>query len=161
MKRRLLAGLCALALVTGARAAPPSPASAKAFVERLYRAAGLETFDYHSVRFAPALAALIRRDEASSSRTGTAGALEANPFCECQDTAEDYRLLSSSVAPRGPNGARVIVSVRNEGLKRFVVDVDWIGGGWRVADVQGPESGSLLAYLRREVPREEAAEKRL
>ena len=162
MMARVAPGACPLPAFVGllaplaclAAAAPPL-SDAKAYVVGIYRQIP-GGFDYHKGHYADRLGGLLRRDTAFSRRSGDMGFIEAVPFCDCQDTTSDYRILQSSVEPRGPNGAAVTVLLRNGSEnRRFTVDLLRERGGWRIADVHSPDTPSLLALLEREVPREE------
>ena len=131
-------------------AASPRLADAEAYVVDIYRQIP-GGFDYYTSR----LGALLRRDARFSRRSGDVGVVEAVPFCACQDTVAGYRILRSSVAPGGSNRAVVSILLRNGSDDRFTVDLVRESGLWRIADVHGPHTPSLLALLEREVPREE------
>jgi hypothetical protein len=133
---------------TGAAEAKPLD-DAKAYVEAIYRAIPGEKFDSQTIRYAPDLQRLMQSDAACAARTGQICALDFVPFCECQDTAENYALLAASARGRGAKGATVTVTLRNGATRRFAVDLDWSAGVWRVADVRGTATPSLLAFLRR------------
>lgn len=153
---RLFSGIFGLLslLVCLAAAAPPL-SDAKAYVIGIYRQIP-ENFDYHTVRYAARLGGLLRRDAAFSRRSGDVGVLDGVPFCDCQDTTPNYRILQSAVESRGSNGAAVSVQIRNGSEnRRFTIDLVHEGGEWLVADVHGHDTPSLLALLEREVPREE------
>ena len=136
-------------------AAPPL-ADAKAYVVSIYRQIPGH-FDDSRVRYSSKLGALIRRDNAFSRRSGDVGAIEAVPFCGCQDTDPDYRIVATSVKPLGAKGAAVSVLLHNDADERFTVDLVREQDEWRVADVHGPDVPSLLALLPRAVPREAAS----
>jgi len=105
----------------------------------------------------PGWGALIRRDGAFSRRSGDVGAIEGIPFCSCQDTDPDYRILKTAVKPLGSNGAMVSVLLHNGTDQRFTIELVRQQGTWRIADVHAPDVPSLLTLLEREVPREEAS----
>jgi len=154
--RKILTVMLPLALAAPAGAATPAElAQAKAYVEGIYRAIP-GPFDYASVRYAPELKSLIDRDRAYSKATGDIGVSDGVPFCDCQDTAANYRIMSSGVAAHGAAGAIVTVMLRNEKIRRFSVDLILSKGRWLVADVHSPDTPSFLDLLRREVPGEEA-----
>ena len=153
-----LSGILAGALACSAPAGAATPAElrrAKAYVERIYRAIP-GRFDYASVHYARELKNLVDRDAAWSRTSGDVGVVDGIAFCDCQDTAPNYRIMSSSVAARGTTGAVVTVILRNERTGRFMVDLILSRGHWLVADIHSPETPSFLGLLRREVPREEA-----
>jgi hypothetical protein len=151
---RLLAG--ALAFAAPAEAATPAQLrQAKAYVEGIYRTIP-GRFDYAAAHYAPELKNLVDRDGAWSRASGDVGVVDGIAFCDCQDTAPNYRIMSSSVAARGATGAIVTVMLRNEKTGRFTIDLILSRGHWLVADIHSPETPSFLGLLRREVPREEA-----
>ena len=147
-------GSASFALV--ATAAAPPLADAKAYVISIYRQIPGH-FDYGRVHYSSTLGVLIRRDSAFSRRSGDVGAIEAVPFCGCQDTDPDYRIIATSVKPLGAKGAAVSVLLHNGTDQRFTIDLVREQEEWRVADVHGPDVPSLLALLQRGVPREEAS----
>lgn len=135
-------------------AATPAPsanlAAAKAYVESIYaRLPG--DFDYRSVRYAPALKALIAKDDACAATGGGICAIDSVPFCDCQDTGPDYRLLGSTVAALGKTGARVTVQMQNGRKVRYSVDLIQAKGVWYVADIATPNTSSFAAKLRKEL----------
>ncbi|WP_116091073.1 DUF3828 domain-containing protein [Sphingomonas crusticola] len=152
--RSLPAVLASLPLLLCLAAAAPPLANAEAYVIGIYRQIPGD-FNFRMVRYSSKLGALMRRDDALARRTGGVGALDWVPFCECQDTDPSYRIRSSSVQPRGSNGAIVSILLRNGSDERFTVDLVRERGLWRVADVHGPSTPSLLALLQRQIPREE------
>lgn len=106
----LLAGALACAAPAGA-ATPAKLRKAKGYVERIYRTIP-RRFDYALVHYAPELKNLIDRDGAWSRATGDVGFIDGIAFCDCQDTAPNYRMMSSSVAASGATGAVVTVMLR-------------------------------------------------
>ncbi|MEP7008218.1 MAG: hypothetical protein ABI810_19725 [Sphingomonas bacterium] len=146
----------ALAFATPAGAATHAELrQAKAYVEGIYRTIP-GRFDYASIHYAPELKNLVDRDGAWSRASGDVGVVDGIAFCDCQDTAPNYRIITSSVAARGATGAVVTVMLRNEKTARFTIDLSLSRGHWLVADIHSPETPSFLGLLRREVPREEA-----
>lgn len=150
----LLAGALAFAAPAGA-ATPAELRQAKAYVERIYRAIP-GRFDYAAVHYAPELKNLVDRDGAWSRASGDVGVVDGIAFCDCQDTAANYRIMSIGVAASGATGAVVTVTLRNEKTGRFTIDLILSRGHWLVADIHSPGTPSFLGLLRHEVPREEA-----
>lgn len=143
--------LLATALPATASAATPAElAAAKRYVDSIYAKLPGD-FDYRSVRYAPALKALIAKDDACAEAGGGICAIDSVPFCDCQDTSADYKLVSSTVAARGETGARVTVQLRNFGTKRYSVDLMLIKGNWFVSDIATPTTPSFAARLRKEL----------
>lgn len=141
--------LLATAMPSAASAATPAElAAAKRYVEGIYvKLPG--DFDYRSVRYAPALKALIARDDACAEAGGGICVIDTVPFCDCQDTGSDYKLVSSTVVAKGDTGARVTVQMRNGGPKRYSVDLVLIKGSWFVSDIATPTTPSFAAKLRK------------
>jgi hypothetical protein len=149
--------VCLLAGVLNASARASTSAqlhAAKTYVERVYGGIGRVDINWKDARYAPELAALLRRDAAASR--GEAGALDAVPFCSCQDTARGYRILDIRVAPAGAAGARVSVLLRNFTTQRFVIDLIYSKRQWWISDVHSRDIPRLVGFLRRAVAREEA-----
>ncbi len=153
----LIARTSALVLVAAISAAGPAIAArpalsadlsaAKAYVEGIYAKLPGD-FDYRTVRYAPALKALIARDDACAEAGGGICVIDAVPFCDCQDTGTDYKLVSSTVVAAGTSGARVTVQMRNFGPVRYSVDLVQAKGTWYVADITTPTTKSFVAKLR-------------
>ena len=138
-----------VALVMPASAATPAElAAAKRYVEGIYAKLPGD-FDYRTVRYAPALKALIAKDDACAQAGGGICVIDAVPFCDCQDTGSDYKLVSSTVVAKGDTGARVTVQMRNGGPKRYSVDLVLIKGQWFVSDIATPTTSSFAAKLRK------------
>lgn len=134
---------------TGANAATPAElAAAKRYVEGIYAKLPGD-FDYRSVRYAPALKTLIAKDDACAEAGGGICVIDTVPFCDCQDTGSDYKLVSSTVVAKGDTGARVTVQMRNGGPKRYSVDLVLIKGNWFVSDIATPTTPSFAARLRK------------
>lgn len=151
---RVSAGVLAVSLagIAPAGAATPVPgadlAAAETYVKSIYaRLPG--DFDYRSVRYAPALKTLIAKDDACAAAEGGICAIDSVPYCDCQDTSPDYRLVRSSVTARGKGGARVTVEMRNFGPVRYSVDLVLIKGTWFVNDIITPTTPSFAAKLRK------------
>jgi hypothetical protein len=126
-----------------ASAAPPR--DAKAMVDDIYRRLPRTDFDFHKVRYAPPLKHLIERDVADAK--GEVGLIDAVPFCDCQDTAEDYAFTSSRRRV-APGRAEVTVHLRNQERSTYRLDMVRLPAGWAVADVHGPLHASLAGWLR-------------
>lgn len=122
--------------------------AAKRYVEGIYAKLPGD-FDYRSARYAPALKALIARDDACAAAEGGICVIDTVPFCDCQDTGSDYRLVSSAVVAQGKTGARVTVQMRNGGPVRYSVDLVLIKGTWFVSDIVTPTTPSFAAKLRK------------
>lgn len=147
----LAAALAVMAMIMPAPAIAATAAeltAAKRYVEGIYaRLPG--DFDYRSARYAPALKALIARDDACAAAEGGICVIDTVPFCDCQDTGSDYRLVSSAVVAQGKTGARVTVQMRNGGPVRYSVDLVLIRGTWFVSDIVTPTTPSFAAKLRK------------
>ncbi len=141
MQTLALAALLALNLPTGAG---PS-GTAVAAVEGIYRNLPRLEFDYRKARYAPELDRLLAREAVDAG--GEVGLLDAVPFCDCQDTLNDFAFHTSSVAV-APNRAVVTVHLQNGGASTYRIDMVRLPAGWAVADVHGPVHASLVAWLR-------------
>jgi len=143
--------VAAMSAAVPAMAAKPAPCSdlsaAKAYVESIYAKLPGD-FDYRTVRYAPALKALIAKDDACAEAGGGICVIDAVPFCDCQDTGTDYKLVSANVVATGKSGARVTVQMRNFGPVRYSVDLIQAKGTWYVADITTPSTKSFVAKLR-------------
>lgn len=123
---------------------------AQLYVENIYKRLPGK-FDYRRVRYAPTLKALIAKDDACARRAGGVCAIDSVPFCDCQDTSADYRLLRSVVMAKGKSGARVMVEMRNFGTVRYAVDLVLSKDKWFVSDITTPSTPSLVARLQRDL----------
>lgn len=140
--------MCAMIAVTPALAATPAELNAaKSYVEGIYAKLPGD-FDYRSVRYTPALKALIAKDDACAAAEGGICVIDTVPFCDCQDTGTDYKLVSSTVTVLGKTGARVTVNMRNGGKVSYSVDLTLAKGAWYVADIATPTTKSFVAKLR-------------
>jgi hypothetical protein len=150
MAWRLLLMLAALAALP-ATACAQDLAKARAFVTGLYAAyARSPGPDYLGRQakdvFSPALLTLIRR-EAAHTPEGEVGALDGDPFCNCQD----YKItaVQVAVAASGSRHARADVGFLNVGQKqRVTLDLVAAAGQWRVDDIHEDGMPSLVALLR-------------
>jgi len=141
MQTLLLAALLVFDLPAGA--GPPGTAAAA--VEGIYLDLPRLKFDYRKVRYAPELNRLLAREAAAAG--GEVGLLDAVPFCDCQDTANNFGFHTISVAV-GPNQAVVTVQLRNGGASIYRIDMVRLHDGWAVADIHGPVHASLVTWLR-------------
>lgn len=145
MTRTELVALAAAMLQAAAGTATPAPGSAQAAVEAIYRALPRDSFDFRTLLYAPGLRQLLARERAAAH--GEEGLIDAVPFCDCQDTADDYAFTATTRAT-GPASAEVTVHLRNETRSTYRLDMARLPAGWAVADVHGPEHPSLVAWLR-------------
>lgn len=151
MQSMVLAGLAVVgaspAVAATATVTAAELGAAQRYVESIYaRLPG--DFDYRSVRYTPALKALIARDDACAAAGGGYCVIDAVPFCDCQDTGTDYRVVGSTVTAVGRSGARVTVNMRNGGKVRYSVDLALAKGVWYVADIATPATPSFAAKLK-------------
>lgn len=123
-----------------------SPVTAIAAVAGIYRDQPRPEFGYRKVRYVPKLDRLLAREAADAG--GKMSLLDAVPFCDCQDTADDFGLHTSSVAAVAPNRAIVTVHLQNGGASTYRIDMVRLAAGWAVADIHGPVHASLVTWLR-------------
>lgn len=143
----VLAGLAVVGASPAVAATATELGAAQRYVESIYtRLPG--DFDYRSVRYTPALKALIARDDSCAAAGGRYCVIDAVPFCDCQDTGTDYRVVGSTVTAIGRSGARVTVNMRNGGKVRYSVDLTLAKGVWYVADIATPGTPSFAAKLK-------------
>ena len=151
MRRALPALLAAVAAALPAASAAQDIVQARTFVERIYAAYGKEPGpDYLNAQakavFSPALLDLIKL-EAAHTPKGDVGALDGDPFCNCQD----YEItgVRVSVTPGGPGKACADVAFRNFKRKQTVtLDLVASGGQWRVDDIHEDGIPSLVRLLK-------------
>ncbi len=140
-----------LLIAAPARAAEGDAASAQRVVDRIYAAVPAMTFDYRNVAYTKALHDLLAMDDRIGQAGGGINLIDWVPFCECQDTQEDYRFSTRATAT--PSGATVKVLLHNGGMQRFAIDLVPSRAGWLVADIHGPRIPSLLSYLKKNLPK--------
>ena len=153
----LIANLTAGALPLSVGAAPT--ADARAFLVDLYR--HYPTADTPGVFdpvgadapkvFTPNLAGLIRQDQKYAN--GEVGALDGDPLCDCQDDG-GLQANVSAVRQTGPTSARAVVILTFTAssppeVRRLVIRLSRVKGGWRIADIHSASEASLRAYLAR------------
>lgn len=162
--KRTITALMLLLLVTPAVAAPASPAaSAKAFVEGLYkpwiaslkRDSGADRTGYmpkddESV-YTAELSALLDKDQRISNRTGDVGVIDWVILCSCQDDTElGYRVTVPQATAKAAT-AKVALSFGGTYDHTLTLKLVRLPQGWRIADVADTDMPSLLALLRKEL----------
>jgi hypothetical protein len=144
MRALILAALL-LGSPPAAAASGPDAASAKAFLQSIYQyyhkggeGAPLEPTERW---FVPALSKAIKDDMAESEKTGDVGKIDADFFCDCQDFEE----LKPVIGPVSITGGRATVSVSfvNGDPHTLKYTLGWTRYGWRVADIDWGEDGTL------------------
>ena len=129
----------------------PDLGQAEIFVEGLYAQYAREpgpdwTRKQAGRTFSPALLALIRADEARTP-PGDVGALDGDPFCNCQDY--EITRVAVTVKPTAPGKATAGVQFANFGTAQSVtLDLVWTRKAWRVDDIHAEDLPSLAARLR-------------
>ena len=149
--RRAALALAAVLAALPAAAAAQDLAQARTFVQGLYAAYGKAPGPDYLGRQAkatltPALIALVRK-EAAHTPKGDVGALDGDPFCNCQD----YKIsrVQVAVAAAGAGKARADVTFRNFGEpQKVTLDLVAVGGQWRVEDIHEDGTPSLVGLLR-------------
>lgn len=147
--------MLALLAIAGTASAATRNVSARAYVAAIYRRIPQQSFDYRTIDYGRELTDLMARAARFSEVSGDVGPLDGIPFCDCQDNDANYRVMHISSTTRAHGLTKVSVDLRNGDVQRFTVDVAQDHGRWRVIDVHSHGMPSLLAYLRREVPRSE------
>jgi len=133
-----------------AAANPAANESPRAFVERLYASYSNEDyspFEHPERVFAPALLAAINED--SKLANGEVGFIDADPICQCQDTAGMRSSVASVTGSRGQATARITLSWQGTKDRRDVrLRLTRTPAGWRIADVITTDEPSLLHDLQ-------------
>jgi hypothetical protein len=158
--------IAAMMLLTAAPAvaAPASPAaSARAFVEGLYKPwlaslkrdsstsrVGYTPKDDESV-YAPEIAALLKKDQRISNRTNEVGVIDWVILCSCQDDAGLDAKVRVTAATATTATATVALSFGGQYDRTLTLKLVKLRAGWRIADVADTDMPSLLALLRREL----------
>jgi hypothetical protein len=157
--RRFAASLAVMlvAVLGLAPARAADTASARAFVAWIYshyptakRTPEFDPFGRNMGRiFHPSLAYLINED--SRLAHGEVGALDGDPFCDCQDDT-DLVFKITSVRSVDPTHARAVI-VRGYPDRKdpesgtVTLDLTMTKTGWRVFDTETKDTPSLRAYL--------------
>jgi len=148
---RTVAPVLCMALLTAPGAASAQDISAaQAFVLKLYRAykhgPGPDYLGRQAKTvFSPALLALMRRETALTPK-GDVGALDGDPFCDCQDYT--ITRVTVAVAAQGKDRARADVHFRNFDKPTAVtLDLISVKGSWRVDDLHPADLPSLSKLL--------------
>ncbi len=162
MKRTITALM--LMLAAPAIAAPASPAaSAKAFVDSLYKPwiaslkrssdadrTGYMPKDDESV-YVPEIAALLKKDQRISNRTGDVGVIDWVILCACQDDGGLGYSVTVPAATGKAATAKVALSFDGKYDRTLTLKLVKLPRGWRIADVADTDMPSLLALLRKEL----------
>lgn len=93
------------------------------------------------------LVALIHEDRRLVH--GEVGALDGDPFCDCQDDS-GMKFVVGEAKAAGAGAAKVVVMASGSDLKtpeRLTVDLVWTPAGWRVHDIHTPNTPSLRDLL--------------
>jgi len=120
--------------------APGNAASARAFLQSIYRNYGKGRngvrLDRPERYFEPVLAAAIRKDQAEADARGDMNKMDADPFCNCQDFEG---MSPAAIGPVTVKGNRATATVRFAFGDSAPVDVRftlaWTRAGWRVFDM--------------------------
>ena len=99
--------------------------------------------------FDPAMVALLREDQRLAH--GEVGAIDSDPFCQCQDD-DGMTAAIESVRLTGPASAVADVAVRfgassSPAADRVEFDLVALNGVWRIHDIRTKAVPSLRAYL--------------
>jgi hypothetical protein len=92
--------------------------------------------------YAPALLAAMEAN--SQANDGEVGYLDADPLCQCQDTAQDLRQLAFTLTPL--DGGRLRATARlADPVAPLALDLTLSRqkGQWRIADIASPAEPSL------------------
>jgi hypothetical protein len=136
------APVAAASAAPAAAAAPQAPGDADqvlAFVKSFYVGDGPAMDDK---TFDPSLTALIQED-AKLTPKGDEGALDSNPFCDCQDAdGMQTQFIVKSVTPEA---AVVVANLNFGGSRTDAVTYDLVKqpAGWRVHDISSSGIPSL------------------
>lgn len=123
-------------------AAAPADTSAHDFVAAIYdtyvgkNGNGIALDSEQTVRryFEPALAALIRRDQAEAARRNEPPMLDFDPFVDAQDW--DIAAFDVTVSDGGPGQAKATVKFENSGKETLVaLDLVKLGNAWKISDI--------------------------
>ena len=144
--------LASILLAAAQPAALARPADTpRAFVERLY--AGYRNDDFSPFTrperyFAPPLAAALAED--ARLFTGEIGFVDADPFCQCQDTGGMRAAIRAVRQPtRTSAQAQVALGFGAEVEPRtLTLILVRTPAGWRVADIASPGEPSYLRALQ-------------
>lgn len=148
MRTRALLLLAGLLLPAAQRA--PSLREAETFVRGIYApylaGPGAASTRHDPAVFTPQLLALIRRDEEVAGAEDPT--LDGDPICYCQQYSR-LRQLTVAVGSTGAGRARADVAFAiDDGRQRMTFLLVATPDGWRIADIDTPQDGSLAALIR-------------
>jgi hypothetical protein len=148
--RRLVVFAGALALVGAFPETGQADPAAKAFLEKIYAAykgknsKGVMIDSDAALRryFEPGLAALINKDERAAARRHDVPSLEGDPFVNSQDW--EIKAVEIMVEDTAPDKATATVTFMNIDMpEKLVYDLVKLKTGWRIADIDWGENGTL------------------
>jgi hypothetical protein len=146
LKTACLALAAALSVATAAQAAPD--AAAQAFSRQLVTR--LNGGDIPAGWLDPSLQALRQTETGLSASRDLAGdALEYDMLCQCQDTGNRFRLVSTTDRPGGRVAARIAAG--EGGRTLYTIVIGRVGAAWRVWDVENTEVPSWRAFMTRHI----------
>jgi hypothetical protein len=157
--RAWIVGYALMTLLAGSVAAAPgaqAPADEKpdAFVRRVYALYGAHGGSVPMERpagaqyYAPEMLDAFAKDVELAK--GEVGAIDGDPICDCQDNGK-LRVKSVAITGSEPGLVRARVIFTNLGSQNVVTLVlRHLPEGWRIADVENKDSGSVMTLLRNE-----------
>lgn len=129
--------------------APGTEASARAFLQTIYRSYGRGKngvrLDQPERYFEPALAAAIRKDNAEAESRGDMNKMDADPFCNCQDFEG---MTPAVIGPITLSSGRATATVHfafGDDPMEVHFTLLWTRLGWRVFDMGSDELGGVRA----------------
>lgn len=138
------------ALLLPAAAPTPSLRDAEMFVRRIYApylaGPGAASPSHDPAVFTREMLDLIRRDEEIAGSEDPT--LDGDPICYCQEY-DRLRDLTVAVRPAGTGRARAAVTfATGDSRQRMTFSLVTTAAGWRIADIDTPQDGSLAVLIR-------------
>ncbi len=147
----LAAILAAPVAMTAPASLPKDAASARAFLQSLYRGYRKDgpgaPLGQPGLIFEPVLAAAVRKDADEAAAKGDMSKMDVDPICACQD----WEAITPSFGPVTIEGDRATVTVSFVNFQEPVklhYTLLWTRAGWRVFDIGGDEGATFRSmYL--------------
>ncbi len=138
-------------LLCGVNACGQDEASAKIFLENLYKGYQSSAVpDYlgksADTLFTPDLLNLIRKDEKQAN--GEVGLLDSDPICDCQDfQITDIHIRVKEAGGPKPQAEASFANFGKPVTVGFILSKDKDGKRWRIADIRSRSMPSLYRFL--------------
>ena len=125
---------------------PAQLASARSFVNEIYRLETSPNPDLMKVRFIPRLRQLIARDRAACGTKVCA--IDADPFCDCQEGIHMSQFSMRAFTVLGTRDASATIAIRRGSQVAIItIILTLINGHWSVEDITGEHYDSFFQHM--------------